>query len=232
MQHGYVISDLHIFTQWSSIEKYMQKIRNAAAGADFFVFNGDIFDFRWSTLGSSEATAKAAIQWFRTLCSECPDCRFIYILGNHDAYEAIVKPLAEFADHTGNFTWHDSYFRTGSSLFMHGDLIFSMRHCSPFHRKKFRKREPRSAIIRSGYNLAIEMGAHNLISRIHAKKRCAKYILKILEPEHREKLEGVTDIYIGHTHVGFSDFKYRGYTFHNSGSAIHDLYCNMMKIKP
>ncbi len=230
MKHGYVISDLHMFTQWTSVEKYMCDIRKAAADADFFVLNGDIFDFRWSTLGSSKKTAEVAKEWLRELCSEFSDCKFFYVLGNHDSHIKLLDSLSELADEMDNFNWHDSYFQIGSSLFMHGDLIFTMKNVSPFARKKFKKKEPIRSMIRSTYHRVIKMGAHNLISRLHAKERCAKYVLKVLRKKDRAKLKEITDIYIGHTHMAFSNFKYKGYTFHNSGSAVHDLHCNMMKV--
>ena len=231
IEHGYVVSDLHMFTKWTSVEKYMCEIRKAAADADFFVFNGDIFDFRWSTLGSAAKTAKSAIEWFNEICSDFPDCTFIYILGNHDAHKKILKPLAEFTDKQNNFIWHESFIQIGSSLFMHGDLIFSIRNQSPFERKKYKYRNPVRSMLRKTYHRAIKMGVHNLVSKLHAKERCARYVLQVLEKDHNHRLEGITDIYIGHTHVGFSDYKYSGYTFHNSGSAIHDLHCNLMKVR-
>ncbi|MBC8372298.1 MAG: hypothetical protein ISS69_08100 [Phycisphaerae bacterium] len=47
MPTGYVISDLHMFARWSKPGKYLEQMHEAASGADFFVLNGDIFDFRW-----------------------------------------------------------------------------------------------------------------------------------------------------------------------------------------
>jgi UDP-2,3-diacylglucosamine pyrophosphatase LpxH len=230
MKHGYVVSDLHIFAKWSSAEKYMSDIRKACADAGFFVFNGDIFDFRWSTLGSSRKTVELAIEWFRELCTEFPECRFFYVLGNHDSHVNFLEPLTKLADEKENFYWHSSHFKIASSLFMHGDLIFTMRNISPFVRKKFKNAEPRPAVISSGYHFAIGMGAHHFVSRIYAKQRCAKYVLRVLKKKDRAKLENITDIYIGHTHVAFSDFAYKGFMFHNSGSAVHDLHCNIMKV--
>jgi len=231
IEHGYVVSDLHMFTKWTSVEKYMCDIRKAASDANFFVFNGDIFDFRWSTLGSAKKTAKSAINWFHDICKDFPNCTFVYILGNHDAHDAILEPLAKFAENQDNFIWHNSFMQIGSSLFMHGDLIFSMRTNSPFERKRYKKKNPVRSILRKTYHRAIKMGAHNLVSKLHAKERCAKYVLQVLEKDHSHRLKGITDIYIGHTHVGFSDYNYNGYRFHNSGSAIHDLHCNMMKVR-
>ena len=43
---------------------------------------------------------------------------------------------------------------------------------------------------------------------------------------------GITDIYFGHTHLAFSDFRYEHLTFHNTGSAIRGLQCNMLAVTP
>jgi UDP-2,3-diacylglucosamine pyrophosphatase LpxH len=227
---GYVVSDLHIFAKWSSAESYMGDIRSAAADADFFVFNGDIFDFKWSTLGSSAKTTTAAIDWLHKLCSDFPQCHFFYVLGNHDCHVSLRDRLTTLTNDVGNFSWNGSHFRIGTSLFMHGDLIFTTKGLSPFARNKFRTGQPRHSLLGSGYHVAIGMGAHNVASRMFAKEKCAKQLLKVLRQREYSEMDGVEDIYIGHTHTSFSDFKYRGLTFHNSGSAVHDLHCNMLQV--
>ena len=44
--------------------------------------------------------------------------------------------------------------------------------------------------------------------------------------------DGLTDIYLGHSHLPFSDFSYAGLTFHNTGSTIRGLEWNMLKVEP
>jgi len=208
----------------------MADVRAAAAGADFFVFNGDIFDFKWSTLESSEATARAAIEWLRQLASDFPHCQFFHVLGNHDSHACLLDPLTELADRFDNFSWHPSYCRMGTSLFVHGDLIFDGQGDSPFERTHFRTDEPQHSLLGTSYHIAIGMGAHSFNSVIFSKKACAKRLLKVLQKREYVEMDGVEDIYIGHTHASFSDFRYRGFTFHNSGSAVHDLHCNMLQV--
>ncbi len=226
LQHGYVISDLHLFSLWTSAEKKMEEIRAAAMDADFFVFNGDIFDFRWSTLGSAEATARAASDWFRELCIQFPHCRFFYVLGNHDSHVALVRAISGVEKQVDNFKRRDAFLRIGTSLFMHGDLTGKS---SPFVRKKFKKKEPRPGFIRSGYYVAIRMGVHGLVTRLHGRKRTAGKILKSIIRADPSKLEGIRDIYTGHTHAAYRDFEYKGFRFHNTGSAVHNLECLILK---
>ena len=229
-KHGYVISDLHIFAKWSSVDKYMSDIRKAASDAAFFVFNGDIFDFRWTVLSSAEETAKSAIKWFAELCSEFPECQFYYVLGNHDCHVKLLDLLTELAEGKPNFHWYDSHIKIGPVLFMHGDLIFKKKNGTPFKRKTFNKEKPRSAIIGTGYHLAIMLGAHSLLKQVYAKEKYARYVIEAVRDEDPKHLDGVKEIYLGHTHVSFSDFEYNGIIFHNTGSAVHDLHCNMMKV--
>jgi UDP-2,3-diacylglucosamine pyrophosphatase LpxH len=227
---GYVVSDFHIFAKWSSADSYIADVRAAAAAADFFVFNGDIFDFKWSTLESSEATTRAAIEWFRQLASDFPRCHFFYVLGNHDCHVSFIDPLNSLADELDNFSWHNSYCRIGTWLFMHGDLIFKAQSGTPFERTHLSTGEPRHSLLGTSYHIVISMGAHALAALMFAKEKCAKQLLKVLKGKGYSGMEGVEDIYIGHTHAAFSDFKYGGFTFHNSGSAVHDLHCNMMQV--
>ncbi len=230
VNHGHVISDLHMFARWSSVDAYMGDIRDAASDGDFFVFNGDIFDFRWSVLSSAQETVSSAIRWFEDLCSEFYGCHFFYVLGNHDCHVAFLEPLAALAGRTPNFHWHGSHFKIGSLLFLHGDLIFRKGHGTPFKREVFKTENPRPAIVGAGYHLAIGLGAHSVLKRVFAKEKCARSLLKAMEIEGREALEGIKDVYLGHTHAAFSGFEYGGIRLHNSGAAVHDLHCNMMRV--
>ena len=49
VQTGHVVSDLHVFAPWSVAGERLEALRDAADRSDYFVFNGDIFDFRWRT---------------------------------------------------------------------------------------------------------------------------------------------------------------------------------------
>ena len=49
---GMAVSDLHLFAYRSAGEEYFNSLRPQLNATDILVLNGDIFDFRWSTLPS------------------------------------------------------------------------------------------------------------------------------------------------------------------------------------
>ena len=70
-----------------------------------------------------------------------------------------------------------------------------------------------------------------VVNLFYGRKRCARRIIGSLE-KSAGIAEGVSDIYFGHTHVAFSDFKFGGYRFHNTGSTIRGLSSNMLEVPP
>ena len=127
MRTGFVISDLHLFARWSQAGTYMDRIMRAAARADVFVLNGDIFDFRWTTYPTTEDSVDAAVEWLKSLAAAHPHCRFIYILGNHDGFRLFADRLDRLAAELPNLECHPSHVHLGRALFLHGDLL-SPRH--------------------------------------------------------------------------------------------------------
>lgn len=228
-QSGYVVSDLHLFAGWSKASKYLKKMRSAATGADFFVLNGDIFDFRWTTMPSVERTAKAAAEWLGDFAAVNPNCVFHYVLGNHDCCENFVEHLEMAADEISNLNWHPSHLRMGSALFMHGDLPIGGK--APFSREICSAETKKGNMLSRSYGRLIKMGAHKSLCLFFRKKRCAKRILREVRSDADGPADGVTDIYFGHTHVPFSGYTYDGVTFHNTGSTIWDLEFNMLPVR-
>ena len=55
----YFVSDLHLFSGRTQAARHAPALHAAARRARTFVLGGDIFDFRWSTLGSVETTVRA-----------------------------------------------------------------------------------------------------------------------------------------------------------------------------
>jgi UDP-2,3-diacylglucosamine hydrolase len=228
LKKGFVISDLHLFTHRTMAEVYMDEIRHAASQADFFVLNGDIFDFRWTNLASMEHTAHAAIDWLETFCTDFPHCRLFYIMGNHDGLKFFADCLGDLADRQENFRWHASHFRLGNSLFLHGDLPLTIRKKDPFQRTLLPIRRTKGRAMNLGYHIVITTRIHRYITWIHGPRWCARRILKSLEYYHPELAAGIEHIYYGHIHKTFSNLRYRGVTFHNTGSAIQGLKCRLL----
>jgi len=226
MLTGHVISDLHIFASWSWAERYIDRMRAAADKADFFVLNGDIFEFRWSTLGRAEVTAHAAVDWLERFAGDHPRCTLHYVLGNHDGLVLLAERLELLAERLDNFRWYPAYVRMGHALFAHGDLFYRSR-ANPFERPlpaTIRRHGPPLSWAYHGIHAVRGTRLAHLGSR---PGRCARRIVRSLAAAPRELIEGVTDIYCGHTHVAVSDFAWDGLTFHNTGSGIRHLECNM-----
>jgi UDP-2,3-diacylglucosamine hydrolase len=218
-----------MFARWSRPSKYIERMGEAAFEADFFVLNGDIFDFRWSVLPGVEATLDASIAWLSDFATAHPDCTVYYILGNHDAFTGLTHRLAKLTDEIENFQWRPAYLRMDGVLFTHGDLFWRDG------RNPFDRRIP-PAVLRISpllgwiYHLIHTIQATRLVHAMWPPRRCAAHIAKSLSSGSKELTRGITDVYCGHTHVAVSDFEHKDITFHNTGSGIRGLRCNMRKV--
>jgi UDP-2,3-diacylglucosamine pyrophosphatase LpxH len=231
LEVGHVLSDLHLFTHRTIAHDLMDTICDAAAGAGFFVLNGDIFDFRWSVLDSIDATARAAVEWLDQLAEDFPNCRFFYVMGNHDALIRFAPMLDELARRRENFFWHSSHVRIGKALFLHGDLALNVRIRDPLQRELVPGEKMMSPALHLGYRALIASRLHRLIPWVHNTRWCAKRIVRALHEYHPALAEGLGDIYFGHIHKTFTDFEYEGLVFHNTGSAIRHLKNSLLPVR-
>jgi UDP-2,3-diacylglucosamine hydrolase len=88
---------------------------------DVLVLNGDIFDFRWSTLDSTETTISAAMQWLSALLELYADMRVVYVLGNHDCLPEFEQRLRSLSQAEPRLEVHPYFAFVGDALFLHGD---------------------------------------------------------------------------------------------------------------
>ena len=231
VQSGHAISDLHMLTLWSAADEHMDEIHAAAARSDFIVLNGDTFDFRWAALPTVEDAVEAAVEWLRAFLLRHPECRVFYVLGNHDAHPLFVERLAALAREKDNLEWHASHLRIGQNLFVHGDLPLKYPRKDPFARTLSPRFWKTNRALRACYWLCIALGVHRLVARCHGKKRCAMRIVRSFEADRDGLTDGVTDVYFGHTHAAFSDYRHAGLTFSNTGSAIRGLELNVSALR-
>ena len=231
MASGYVISDLHLFAPWSVADNYMHEIHEAADRAEFFVLNGDIFDFRWSSLPSAKATLAASTAWLREFAHTHARCRVVYVMGNHDGLRPFAERLAAAVETTPNLEWHPSHVRIGPALFTHGDLLLRKGAADPFTRELRPAVRAKPKALRRGYRLLHSMRVHRWHAAAAGSRRCAKRIVRSLGTAGDGDMEGVTDIYFGHTHATFADYVYRGLRFHNTGSMIDGLPWHMLPVQ-
>ncbi|MGC9450352.1 MAG: metallophosphoesterase [Oceanipulchritudo sp.] len=223
MGYGATVSDLHLFSHHSRPERYFQRIHEAAENAGVFILNGDIFDFKWSEHGVFSRSVRAAVHFLESLLERHPACRFIVILGNHDAVPPYMEALHELSGVHQNLDWHEFACRVEDRLFLHGDVIHAGSSNEAVRRFRSRLRHPAN-----GHSL--QRLAHKTVHRSHVpwiafkmipKRILAARILTYLENEKWLNGGGVRHVYFGHTHNDFEDFQYRGLTFHNCGSATH-----------
>lgn len=226
MNKGFVVSDLHLFTRRSHAEALQGHIDEAMVWADFIVLNGDIFDFKWSVYASVEETVAAAIRWLERLAAVDPSAELHYVLGNHDALEAFVAQLPDLAERVPNFHWHPTHVRIGTAFFTHGDLRPASTVAGEPRRELERDIVQKRELLHDSYNYLVALKIHHVVRVTHGRRQSVRKMLRLLATLDPKSLEGVTDVYFGHTHVPFSDHEEGGYRFHNTGSAIRGLPFN------
>ena len=110
-RRGIVVSDLHLFAHRSHGDACFQSLRAELESVDLLVLNGDIFDFRWSTLRGHDTTADAAAIWLQNLAADFPRCEIHYVLGNHDCLSLFRKRLPLLCSAESRLHWHEHHLR-------------------------------------------------------------------------------------------------------------------------
>ena len=220
------ISDLHLFCRRSQADRFRDAIHEAAAASDVFVLNGDIFDFRWSTLVSPEQTVVSAIAWLTELIEAAPHCTFHYVLGNHDHYGIFMDALEVFAEAHANFEWSPYYLRLGTALFVHGDVTIRKMTGADLeqYRAGWLEDANRGPVANAVYDVAFKFGVHKAVHHV------AFPLSAVLERLHHYVEDighgasgGVETVYFGHTHLAMPHHRHNGLIFRNSGAPMPGL---------
>ncbi len=223
MTFGVVASDLHMFSTRSHAHEIMGALHEAMRDADVLILNGDIFDFRWSFLSTIQETVESSVGWLEELVQRYPDRQIHFILGNHDCHHEFLAAMDSLSCRTPSFSWHEVYLRMGNALFTHGDCLHKSRNAPGMsdYRKTWGQVKKRGPTQAAFYEMVDETGITHAAPRLYFwKARVAKGIVRYLNAMDPYILDGVEHIFVGHTHVPFTDFKYEGKTFHNTGSAM------------
>lgn len=223
MADVFVVSDLHWFSRRSTAPQHMPAIVDAVRKADVFVLNGDIFDFRWTTLSCIEDTVDEALRWLKGLMSHNPRCRYHYVLGNHDGVRLFIDTLRGFARGKPNLDWHAWYLRLGDAAFLHGDV--ARRNMGMHALKKRRVRwlyDTKKGRMRNWlYDVAFASGVVNRVYRLaYPTETVVPRLVHYLEDVGEGPDAGTRSVYFGHTHVPVAGYEYRGVRFHNGGAAM------------
>jgi UDP-2,3-diacylglucosamine hydrolase len=102
-----VLSDLHLFARRLVGQDCINSLRAELAAAGVLVLNGDIFDFRWSSVRNFEASVAAALDWLRDLPNDFPRCQIHYVLGIHDRLTRFRERLPALAASLPRLHWHE-----------------------------------------------------------------------------------------------------------------------------
>ena len=231
---GIVVSDLHLFARRSRGAARFENLREALTQVEVLVLNGDIFDFRWSTVGDGDRTVAAALDWLGMLAAGLPDCEIHYTVGNHDCTAAFKQGLASLADALPKFHWNEYLFRLGSRLFVHGDC--AQRRMNHDGLIRFRNRWQRdwqwNPAMARAYECVDRLGITKRVHQLHfPRRRTVGRIAYYLDSSHPGWRETTRDCYFGHTHLPFADYTHDGIRFHNTGSAIHHLGFNPIRFE-
>jgi UDP-2,3-diacylglucosamine hydrolase len=229
------VSDLHLFSGRSLAPRHEAALHAAAAKSRVFVLGGDIFDFRWSTLGRPEVTVPQAIRWLDELVASHPRCDFQFVLGNHDCNRRFVAALETYSITRPNLLAHPYYFRLESSIFLHGDAADWPRmdaHALQRRRQHWARDEHRGKIRHALYDLAVQAQLHRVVGRVaHPKRRVARRIAGYLTRIGQGPETGVSDVYFGHTHQALANYRLGGLVFHNGGAPLPGLDFRIIEVQ-
>ncbi|ADB14783.1 conserved hypothetical protein [Pirellula staleyi DSM 6068] len=221
------VSDLHLYSARSQPVRFELPMHQCAAEVQTMVLGGDIFDFRWSTLGDTDATIVAAMRWLDDLVASHAQCQFHFVLGNHDYNEKFVTELERYALQRSNLDIHHYWLRLDQNIFLHGDAADHPAMCADrliARRDKWRHDESRTRLHHAMYDLAVRANLHKLAS--HVMNRPQKVVGRIHQYLRRIGQgpdQGVEQVYFGHTHAAINALVYDGMTFHNGGAPITGL---------
>lgn len=222
---AHFVSDLHLFSKRSTGDQIMPELRRKTQQAHTIVLGGDIFDFKWSTHHSDEHSIVKAIEWIENLLMENERCEFHYILGNHDSRPEFVQQLEALSVRHHCFRWHRYFARLDHCMFLHGDVADgSLDHSRlDSRRAKFERKKKKTGLWHVAYDMAIHARLHRLavlsIREMVVLRRIKEYVERLGHGE----LDGVSDVYFGHTHIELDDIQYQGLRFHNGGAAIRGM---------
>ncbi|MFN0019019.1 MAG: metallophosphoesterase [Pirellulaceae bacterium] len=234
-RRSYFVSDLHMFSRRSQAAEHEGALQQSAGKAKTFILGGDIFDFRWSTLPSTEATVAAAIRWLDELVGAHRTCDFHFVLGNHDCNSRFVDALDKYARKMPNLEAHPYLLRLGKAVFLHGDVADHPEMCAArltHRRQHWSQDEKRRGPVKNMlYDWAVQARLHQICGKmIHPKKQVARRILGYLDRIGQGAESGTEQVYFGHTHQALAAYKLDEVLFHNPGAPIKGLDFSIVEV--
>lgn len=231
MNQGIVLSDFHLFSSRSSFPALERAVRSELAEARTVVLNGDIFDFRWSTLDGNDQTVAAALSFLEELCESFPAAHFHFIPGNHDSFPPFIAELSRTSAEWSNFTLHQWMFRYGDALFLHGDQLHAPSGLKELelYRARFHTGERAGRLLKAGHDLLVALRIHSLFGYNLDREAACRSILQFIRNAAPHELSELRSIYFGHTHRPFENVTVEGVSFNNTGALIKGIGYRLLR---
>ncbi len=210
-----VISDMHIGAETSRLtkdDKILAQLIERFKACDDVVLNGDTLEISHpfsipgkrdevldaETLQAVEKRIQKLLPRLKAILEACPHTRFHYMLGNHDGFPIFHERLTEFAKNHANLNVYEGNVILGDALFVHGDLVVPPKYY------KTGNTIMQDRLLNKGEPGAMEKDMYRDIYD-HLNQQ--------------GELEGITRIFIGHTHLPVVDYRVPGATasFYNTG---------------
>ncbi len=223
---GLFLSDLHLFSRRSIGQRHWDQNTDSIAAAKSIVLGGDMFDFRWSQLGGLDATLDAAAAWMEKAIALNPTASWVYLLGNHDCHPRLQALLSSISDRHPTFVWSPTFWRIGSNVFLHGDVLDGIRHEGGLesYRACFHDENPKGQLSNLLYSAVLQTRLHGIVPRVrHTRQQTCRTLLEYLKSCDTALLPEVRNIFFGHTHVPMQGYRFDRFDFHNAGSGIRYL---------
>jgi UDP-2,3-diacylglucosamine pyrophosphatase LpxH len=220
---GVFVSDLHVFSGRSVGESLPSGLQTAFPEANLLVLGGDIFDFKWSSLGGP-ATLLAAEKWLQSLLDQWHG-EVIFLAGNHDCLPKFFGTLSQIAHRCERFTWHRHHLQLGDAVFLHGDVLDAGHDLAKLdsYRDQFHPTASQSRFSRRAYGAIVAMRIHRMAPQLRHRELHTCRRLHGLLPQLVAAPSKVRRVFFGHTHVSVAGREVNGVKFFNPGAAIRHI---------
>ena len=220
---GVFVSDLHVFSGRSKGETLPSELQGAYPESSLLVLGGDIFDFKWSSLGET-GTLLAAEKWLHSLLDQWRG-EVIFLAGNHDCLPKFFGVLNQVSRHCERFAWHRHHLHLGDAVFLHGDVLDAGHDLSKLdsYRDRFHPKSKQSTFSRRAYGALVAMRIHRMAPQLrHRELQTCQKLLRLL-PQLVKAPGRIRRVFFGHTHVAVAGRELNGVKFYNPGAAIRHI---------
>jgi len=220
---GVFVSDLHVFSGRSKGESLPSELQGAYPESNLLVLGGDIFDFKWSSMGEA-GTLLAAEKWLASLLDQWRG-DVVFLAGNHDCSLKFFEVLSQIALRIERFTWHRHHLHLGDAVFLHGDVLDAGHDLSKLdsYRNKFHPKSNQSTLSRRAYSAIVAMRIHRMAPKMrHRELQTCQKLFRLL-PQLVNMPHKVRRVFFGHTHVAVAGRELKGVKFYNPGAAVQHI---------